>query len=180
MLTGSQRRKIINGVKEKYLKEELDKSDKLREDLIKFIFDTIVSKLSPEELKFTKLYRDYAKSCLSLDFRGEILLKEYPDIGIKIIDYSCPLFNKAVRVSIVGEIDGETIFIPRLFDTWNEFKNKYPDDYKKAIEILKDYVITTKNVGYKINKLTETLELSGINLTELKNNFVELYNILKS
>lgn len=102
MLTGSQRRKIINGVKEKYLKEELDKSDKLREDLIKFIFDTIVSKLSSEELKFTKLYRDYAKSCLSLDFRGEILLKEYPDIGIKIIDYSDPLFNKAVRVSIVG------------------------------------------------------------------------------
>lgn len=181
MLTYNQRYKIITGVKEyPVIKDDLDKSTNLKNELIEFIFNVVVKNLTEDELKFVMLYQEYLNSKLSLDFNGKFLNNQFPEEHINCLNYGDELYYSSINVEIKKTIDGKIIYVPALFDSWGEFKDKYPKDYSKAVDILKKYLEVSCRVSYKLKKLNETLDRKDINLTELKNNFIELYNILKA
>lgn len=69
--------------------------------------------------------------------------------------------------------------IPRLFDTWNDLRIDYPDIYIELRNVLIQGLKYRKKVIDKLTKLRTFLDHHYVNLTYLKNNFVELYKILK-
>lgn len=179
-LTRYQRDKIIGVVKKQYIKE-FDESDKLRKELIDFIFDAIIECLSPEEKEFTMKYQDYISNFQYLDFTGEILKKEFPDEKIELLNWGNSLYYPSRGIRIEKQIDGDQISAPRVFkDNWSSFKSLSPEKYKEALKKLKKYVIVSKKADNKLFELEETLENKNLTVTALKTNFIELYNILKS
>ena len=94
-----------------------------------------------------------------------------------------PIYSSVLNIcsiDIEGTIDNNEINAPRIFKSWADFKNKYREEYYQSIDILREYLVTYEIISNKYNEVKKVIELDGINLTVLKKNFVELYNILKS
>lgn len=176
MLTKRQKYKLIKGIKEIYLKPEIDKCLKLKDKLVTHIFNTVISKLTKDEINFIILYSDYVEDYLSLPLLGSSI--PYSDLKIQQPIYSSVL--NICSIDIEGTVDNNEINAPRIFKSWADFKNKYREEYYQSIDILREYLVTYEIISNKYNEVKKVIELDGINLTVLKKNFVELYNILKS
>lgn len=174
MLTGKQKDKIIKGVLNNFLSEEINVCSQLRNDLVKFLFDAAIRELTDDEIDFIKSFPEFTENTLYLDFTGKFI-----DVGEKLIslDY---MYSESFSIPLTGTIDGVTIDIPNSIDILKLLEDNHKDDYKKAINMLKEYVLMAKRISYKHKKVINILKDPNLNLTQMKDNFKELYNIVKS
>lgn len=188
MLTISQIEKILNTLEKKGYFPEIEKCISLKNEIIEEIREFIFSQLTEEEKVVISEYEgSYPMSSFPCIERINVSSIKTEIDGKKSIinlyyDYNSSIgFNPNIRSRILYISKNDKEIVPRIFDDINDLEKKYPEEYEKVRKLIEEYIINTNSYFYKKEKIVDILKTyKDSNLSNLKQYYPELYNILKS
>lgn len=194
-----KKRELVHGRVLKILPEYKEVL-KILEELRQYIKDCCLSELNDSEREILEKYPEIVVSQPSVGINGieiaRIEKDEHPDIynlidKIKLgQDYYAPdciisewtfytdiTFDNYYSQKYYGEKGKKIEIVPYLFKNWLDLKERYPEYYIKARDILIKGLEVRHSLVSKMKKLDETLSKNYINLTMLKKYYPELYKL---
>lgn len=186
MLTGKQIDKIINGLVDQGYFPEVQESERLSKEISEEITRFTFSNLTQEEKDIIEKIsnRVDVRKDGSLN-RLRSYFKILNDINLsKSLDRTISLENCSgsdyFKLCYFTRFSDRISVFPRLFSSWEDLKEKYPDEWEKLNKLSIEFIKNKNSFYLKTERIRKTLGHESCNLTLLKNNYPELYNILKS
>lgn len=186
MLTKCLIEKVIIELKDQGYFPEYDKILQIIEDMKNYIREFILGSLNEDEKKLVEIYNLQLKSgqcqCNSIYCRSICNLSYYFDSTNNInryFNYTSHLRTYGINLSAIDLETKEHLIIPIVFNDWESFYKKYPEDYVKIENMFKELDRYCKSYAYKTRKLLDLLSKKEVGLTVLKKEFPLIYNIVK-
>lgn len=189
MLTQTDKINIINGVINNGIPEFKKMMNSLFE-LKNFFKEKSMSVLNEREKnileKYPKLIKRQPDINIDIDILASLEKLENNKLSEKLKDLNnIPL--RTETYTYISKYWGYNHYItfkekftPFLFNNWKTLKDNYRDIYYESLNIIIEGLEYRKIFNDKLTLLINTLSKEYINLTLLKNNFVELYNFAKN
>lgn len=186
MLTSKQIDKIIHGLVDQGYLPEVQESERLLKEISEEITRFTFSNLTQEEKDIIEkiINRHDVRKDGSL-YRIRSYFKILNDINLsKSLDRTISLENcggnDCYKLCYFSGFSDSISVFPRLFSSWEDLKEKYPDEWEKLNKLSIEFIKNKNSFYLKRDRIRKTLGHESCNLTLLKNNYPELYNILKS
>lgn len=188
MLTTNQIEKILDTLSSQGYFPEIEKCISLKNEIIEEIREFIFSQLTEEEKAVISEYNgDYPMSSFQHMERINVSSIKTEIDGKKSVinlyyDYNSSIKsnpNIGSRILYIQKNDKE--IVPKIFNDIDDLEKKYPEEYEKVRKLIEEYIINTNSYFYKKEKIVNILKTyKDSNLSNLKQYYPELYNILKS
>lgn len=181
MIRSDKRKEIIRRFIE--LSPENEKSKVLTKKLLKSLRRYSFSRLTELEKEFLEKYPDKIEYQSSVDLTGQGFCFTSKDKNLLTPEnfwtFKCEVRSLAyssIYYSLMRiKVDEEC---PFMFNNWCELKKENPKFYNLCRRRVKKILSLKYSLMCKISDLYEVLSFRSMNLTVLKANYIELYNLL--